>query len=1484
MAMRPRTFRRLVLSGVLLGVIVLGAIGYFVIAPIQERRTVEKLRVEGMKAYESGDYAKATKDLRRYLRNTQPNPPAELLTFARSQARVEAGDGGHLRVSIDAYRSYLVQRPDDIEASQELLSMFNRAAMWPEAKNLATSLRTNPESDRRLVLSGEITARRMLDRDDPELQKLFDELIALGDTDFSTVWGYWYWLESTDRALEALEFVQAQIEAHPDRVGPRVLRDLSGDALLRTISQPTNDQAVKLAHSIMQDIAWDRVNRRWNAEAGIDSPDLAKVVGAAFDALGFNQVSLEVFLNAAQTTGDRIVWAAAARRMYWAGMDERLLAVENNSTSVLGFRALAARRLGREQVAEDQIRQLEAIDTDFRTKAWINYLQGEAAHREGREIEARGLVAEAIDIHDHDPEPMFYQTMGEIYAALGFEEDAIDAWKLADRTAGLGAWTAPTISIIGSLIDSGHYADAGKMATDFMRISDGSPQVRYIWLTSQMAMAQNGMLDEQQVQIAITLAKEFAENSDEGERAQLQLIIAELFAIAGDRVSAQGELSRLIASNQQPLVVDQILRITRDYDLGMIDQSALDTREIAIGDPNYALGYAMRSFTRDQNRDSALEVFSLGEEGVSADQKLLWDTARAQFLDAIGDDEAKDAWEQILKQNPEDIKLLYAALDSQIKGTDRPFVEATIKRIMELTSSKGRAEPIRLRLARARAIAFGGTLTKTKRDEALSIVRSVIATDPKQIKARLLLSTILDMDCSPLVAEGERFESDPEAAAAEKLTISRLIAGPASRDYLFDVSKLNVTLGDNEAAKQNLLEAYARSEGNLDVQFEIIKELRRAGEFELAIPRLENLTQLADGTKKVEYELVLARLFAGLNQRSRMLPVLQSIARSPRLTSEQHTELMNLYVQSGYPAEAEQVLAEAEKYGLSPAEVLGARVKFARLVGNHEQAADLLRSIVDSEPTDVGAWIQLARLTQQAGSPDQAIDILEEALVANPENELLQYDLSFMRKDPDKIVQVVQSGEEYDEESKLAMQQIAAYEQASTGMDRAQRTAELERIARVFPKNAAVQGYVYDALLVSSDDLEGVGLGAEAASRRIGRDNTLLSIAAKAYTLAGNWPEVLRVTSVWRGATTESTIEPDIYAARANFEMKDYQKSRALLAPYIDVASKKVDEPLHRELLVNYASTLVKLGESGPRIASEFEPIARSSELFRNTVWLGLARDQLREPDEAVRWIQLAQEMSTPETLGAVADAWLGLSKRFPMRQQELTDRALDTSEQWLASYPGNPYTLAMTARALLAASEHPDLSPADRDAMQRRALSMFDEAAAKNPADLNNLFQAAQIAKNLGDHRGAISRYEHMLGDVEGTGIFGAAVKNNLARVIELESDDPARLAQAADYAREAIGFQEEPAFFSTLGWIELKRGNNEEAVVQFQKAVAADPDLIDAWAGLSVALTGHDESGARQAVRRVESLIGPKGLDPILEAQMKRYGVLVQVESEVP
>ncbi len=1481
MAMRPRTFRRLVLAGSLVALLLLGAIGYFVVAPMQERKSIEKLRTTGMSAYEAGDYATAAQSLRRYLRNVNPSPPEELVAFARAQVKVESSSGGHLRAAIGAYRDYLLLEPDDMEASAELLHLFNRTRMWPEARSLAVSMRSKPGIDLKTVLREEITARNLIDHEDPEIGPLFDQLFALGDPDFSSIWAYSEWLGATGSEEEAIGFLDERIANNPDAPGPRVLRALASNRLLMALrSGPSaTNELVKQMCTI---VGWDLESHAWVEGAEIGSLDLGRMIARVFDLLGRGDLALEMVAKTAIETEDSMIVGEYARRLWWANQDQRLLDIKQETAEVLGFKVLAAERLGESQTAMFATEMLAAIDTDFRAKGWTQFLQAKSHFDQGNPVEARGLLTKAIDTNPM--EPTFYLVMGDVQSALGREGEAQEKWTAATKLAMPAIWAEPTLRIVSSLQRTGHLSEAGQVARDLFLRAPQSPRVRFIWLQSQGAMAREGLLDMQQIESAISFSRQLVEYLPENERGQLSTIIAVLLAESGRLADAASELSRTLSSSPTPEIFAKIVELDQYYDLGVVDPNATDTIEIAIRSPYSALGYARRVYLTTNDRDEALAVFAKGMDANTDADITSWTLAKAQFLDAIDDEQAESEWRKLVAKHPENIEILLSALDSDVLGLDIDFVEDTIAKILDLTSSKGRTEPTRLRLARARAIASGSVLTRSKRDKALAIVRSVISSDTKNIKARLMLSNILDMECSPELTGDDRFERDRAGSAAEKLMISRLIAGPVARDYLFRVSQLHVDLGDNEAARQNLLEAYARSAGDLEAQYNIIHELRRAGEFELAIPRLVDLIQRADGSQRVEYQIALARMLGGLNRRAEMPAVLEAIANSDRLTQGQLADLATLFFQTGNLDQASQVVERANEYGLDELETQYVRFQYAKMTGDTVGAEEILQSMVAADPSNIDAWIQLSGLLREVDQINEAQQVLAQALEANPGNEQIEYNIALLSGDRSRINQLVTESETLaSSEAKLAMQRVMDFENARSTLSEVETVKELNQLAITFPNMIAVQRYVWSTMLAVSKDYEQIGANAEAASRRLGTDVGLLELATRAYSNVGNWAAVLRTTEAWRGKSIESPIQPDLFAARAAYETKDFVHAKRLLMPYLESSSQKTEDPMHRELLFLYGKVSIAMKEPLDQLAAQFEPIAMASDSFRNSVWLALAAGSLPEYEESVRWIELTQSMSGPETLGYIGDAWFQLARRFPDLGDASLLQALGAYDQWLASSPQNPAALSATGRALRAVARNLGYEDPQRSAYLSRARDLFDQAAGQDPANLNHLFNAAQCTEALQDHAGTIARYRTLMESEDLRGLFAAAVKNNLARALEQSTSDPQILQEALALVREAIDFQEHPAFLGTLGWVELKLGE-EGAADTFRRILATDSESLEGWAGLAVALREIDEQGAREALAQIDRFAPEQGLDPSVIAHMSYFGVRIQADAQAP
>lgn len=104
------------------------------------------------------------------------------------------------------------------------------------------------------------------------------------------------------------------------------------------------------------------------------------------------------------------------------------------------------------------------------------------------------------------------------------------------------------------------------------------------------------------------------------------------------------------------------------------------------------------------------------------------------------------------------------------------------------------------------------------------------------------------------------------------------------------------------------------------------------------------------------------------------------------------------------------------------------------------------------------------------------------------------------------------------------------------------------------------------------------------------------------------------------------------------------------------------------------------------------------------------------------------------------------------------------------------------------------------------------------------------------------------------------AQVKNNLAMAI-VRSGDTSKLERAAALINEAIQLFPHPAFFDTLGWIELDRGRPQQAIDAFTKSIQLNEtekkaDFPSPRIGRAIALLQVSDAGRTEAKGVLDSL----------------------------
>jgi cellulose synthase operon protein C len=142
-------------------------------------------------------------------------------------------------------------------------------------------------------------------------------------------------------------------------------------------------------------------------------------------------------------------------------------------------------------------------------------------------------------------------------------------------------------------------------------------------------------------------------------------------------------------------------------------------------------------------------------------------------------------------------------------------------------------------------------------------------------------------------------------------------------------------------------------------------------------------------------------------------------------------------------------------------------------------------------------------------------------------------------------------------------------------------------------------------------------------------------------------------------------------------------------------------------------------------------------------------------------------------------------------------------------------------------------------------AQTVLDAGIAAIPTSGTLLWMKAGERERAGDIDGAIAIYD----DLYARDSSSVVVANNLASLITTHRSDAASLERAFAVARRLRG-SDVPAFQDTYGWIEYRRGNLDEALVNLESAAKGLPDdaLAQFHLGMAYAALGRKDDAIAQ------------------------------------
>lgn len=1492
MPMKPRTFRRVVLLGSLGAIVLLLLFGYFVVRPWQNQRQLEAMRTDGLAAFDAGDLKTAEKLLGRYKNNAE-NPDAEVfLKHARAREKVEVTDNGHIAVAIASYREYLRRVPSDIEAKRDLLELMNmRGDLFVEAEALARELIDSHGADDLEVLKELQFAMQMQQKSLEDRAQVLQAMYEHPDADFEELSLWVEYLDSTGRAEEANAMLAERVESGTGSVNEQVLY-----LTRRSNEDKLSDQVIlaEICSIIGLDPDANDGLGEWSDDAPEVSPSAGWFINKVFNALRRTDLATTMQFRIARESGDRLTSIWASRRLYWAGRDEELMSLEVRTDNaeldadVLGYQFLSAKRAGDEEEATRLEQAIRDIQFDRRASAWIAHIEADRAVDESRFVDARLLLQNTIDWYS--AEPTFRLRVGQQHLSEGRFHEAIEQWITASELANdqIGAlfrfdvmgWTEPMIRIVNAYSGQDRLLEATPYIEELQRIAPNDPRTAMVMLDARAELARRGELPRS---MGLDFVRSWNANKDAIEpinRAQFAPQVVAILTFMRETELARDELRAALAvAGTDGALKARLLEIDDQYRLGVAATLGIDLSDIAMSSPLGALRAAGEIYEKTGDLDRGIEIIREGMAQADESARTSWERALIGFVDEYSPERARPMWDAMIASSPDDLEVLYFAIESNAYGGDLAKVDELIARAVAMTESEGKAIPARLRLARANAMVAGpDARTNTNRSSALEIVRSVVAQDPSYTKARNMLGRLLSLPPSPGLSDKERYTPDYAGAIEQYRMLARQLDGRVAQDYMIESVDLAYRRLRDTRLATSLLDEYMTLFGDdLDALPSAAIRYENIGQDAKAASIYEQLIAQRDEPAAA---LSLAELRIKQGQMGDAKSLLARVNQRASLNAANLLNLAGLYVRTGNLPEGELVASSGERYGLEPAAALLIHAQFAELYLDDAQELAILREGVADHDDSIEIWKRLIRRTIELGELNEAQALYARAKDAVREDSELARLGVLARGAPQTAREMLElPGMQESPALRQALERVDAYSTLDANVDAQTRVSMLRQLIEDFPQNEVVQGYAVEQLARVQADASVIAELADMALRNVPSSTGIMGIAGESYLRAGNPDAAIRVIDLWRTNSLETTIVANAIRARAMIQKNDLQSAQREIEGYVDQAFQTPADPISREVLDAYSYIRLTLGEDPGVSAQRLMPLLAANRDIRVQVWLGLAANVVKDVDVGAEWIRIASGYSDEQDRVYLANAWVTLAFTHERWDQEFGNEALaqinPVIEQGGDVLP-HVFTIASRANLILARASSDDQS---RSGLYTKVVDLMLAAGEADPSNLMPILDAARYAGEGGLHQRTIEIYEKLLAMKISNDGLNAMISNNLAMTMVRAGLRDDQRSRVQTLVNDATRMQSQiPTYWGTRGWVEIELEKLVMARDSFLTSIQLDASNPEGWVGLAIAahlLGGEYAEDAARAMERVRDFESQGALNDELRGLLRDHGL---------
>jgi predicted Zn-dependent protease len=536
-------------------------------------------------------------------------------------------------------------------------------------------------------------------------------------------------------------------------------------------------------------------------------------------------------------------------------------------------------------------------------------------------------------------------------------------------------------------------------------------------------------------------------------------------------------------------------------------------------------------------------------------------------------------------------------------------------------------------------------------------------------------------------------------------------------------------------------------------------------------------------------------------------------------SSEAGTELLRAHV-SAHPG-------ESDARGL-----LARRLAW---IGEEAQAEEILLQGAETSSSP-GLWTLLADLRRGAGNPEGALAALDEALRRAVEREAIEFKRLDVLAELGRLEEVERGIERLSEP---LYQDLLRGRVALERGDPARALVFFERALEQWPNHARARLLAARAAHELGDE-QSVMVHLREATRADASGNDAALLLARLHLLRGEYEDAIGLSGQHIEERDVTSLEAHVIAARAALALgriEGAERALAKLEAYpehaVALAAERVALAAATEDLA--AAERAALAPGIPLSDPKAEPILRA--LLRAALKQGEPQRARRQLDDA-----LAEQPGEARLLALRGDLRLELGDLAGAAEDLEASRSAD---------PMHAGAYAGLGRLSLRRGD-----PA-------AAGDLFARAAALDPSDPDIAYGAAQASLAAGDEDTAMEKLRALLLEHPEHG----PAANDLAWLLARAETD---LDLAFELATRAQRAAPVPEVLDTLGYVQLRRGELDSALVSLEEAIARKPGYGSARFHLAlVQLERGDRSEAREALEA--ALAGP----PFPEAAAARIAL---------